>query len=301
MLKQKSQIFINIIIILSINLLWNYAKASNLQIIVTIKPLYNLVAAITQKVDNCKVDLLLKGNVSPHDYTLKPSDINSLNKASIVIWGGDQLETFLVKLFNQPKFQAKLITVQALKDLQQLKFRNSSYIDEHWWLSPYNAKVIAVAIEQYLSRIDPKNAKNYKINRKKFLLKLAKLDLIIKEKLEISNNKNYLVFHDAYQYFEKFYGLKSPVVISDNPAMPLSIRRMSIVRELIDKQGAKCLFREPQFSSKALDSLIGSYDLNRQLKVGILDPLGSDQDLGPDGYFKLINNLADSFNSCFKD
>lgn len=272
----------------------------NLNITVTIKPLYNLVASIVKGRDNCKLNLLLDGNGSPHDYALKIKDLHLIETANLIVWGGDQLEVFLSKLLKQTRLNKKLLTIQELPNLKKLKFRNSSYLDEHWWLSPENAKVIILAIEKKLSYLDPANINLYAANRKKFLIQLGIVDSAIKEKLNYIKNKNYLVFHDAYQYFEKFYGLKPPIVISDNPSMPLSAHRIMIVRELMDRNKVDCIFQEPQFNSKALNSLINRSNLNSKLNIGILDPLGSDLDLGADGYFKLINKLSDSFYSCFK-
>ena len=279
---------------------FNLNSSSDIRIVATIKPFYNLVAAVTKGVDNCKLILLLQGNVSPHDYSLKLNDVKLLAKADVIIWGGDQLEFFLSKLLQQPKFANKLITIQKEPKLKTLNFRNSKSLDEHVWLSPYNAKIIVMAVERFLTTIDPVNAKKYIINRKKFLIKLANMDARIKGNvLLMGKHKTYLVFHDAYQYFENFYGLQTPIVISDNPSMPLSIKRMFHIHDIIVKNQVNCLFKEPQFNAKILDSLIQSPNLNQNLKVGILDPLGKDEDMGPDGYFRLINNLAESFNSCF--
>ncbi len=309
-LKLSKLCVIKIILFISINLFATAILANansipesrNIRIVVTIKPLYNLVMAMVQGISTTnRPVLLLHGNVSPHDYNLKMSDIKLVAQADLIVWGGDQLEFFLTKLLKQQKFADKLLTVQDLRNLNNLTFRNKKYLDEHIWLSPKNAIVIVRSIEQTLAKLDPVNAKKYATNRKNFVIKLQGIDSGIRLKLKLLSHRNYLVFHDAYQYFEKFYGLQAPIVITDNPAIPLSIQRMLVIHDLINNQGIKCVFKEPQFSSKVLDYLLKSKDLNAQLKVGILDPLGSDQDLGADGYFKLINNLAESFSSCFKD
>ena len=247
--------------------------------------------------------LLLKGNLSPHDYALKLSDVEVIRQANLIIWGGEDLEFFLTKLLKQPLLVNKLLTVQNLKKINKLSFRKSKYLDEHLWLSPDNAKIIVAAITQKLIAIDPVNAKQYLANKQQFLTKLSGTDSRIRAKFKSSkiNKQSYVVFHDAYQYFEKFYGLKSPLVISDHPELPLSMHRMIHIHDLIIKHQVKCLFKEPQFNSKMLDFLLESTaKTTENLKLGTLDPLGSDQDLGPDGYFKLLNNLSDELCSCLK-
>lgn len=271
---------------------------NNIRVIATIKPFYNLAAAITDGTNN-KPLLLLSGNISPHDYALKVRDVEAVTKADLIIWGGDGLEIFLTKLLKNPELANKLFTIQDLKNLEKLSIRNkkTEHLDEHLWLSPVNAEVIAVALTQKLIKLDPINANKYRHNKQKFLLKLAKTSLTIKEKLNKLTNKKYLVFHDAYQYFEKFYGLPKPLVISDSPEMPLSVQRMLVIHKAIQKHQIKCLFKEPQFNSKILDSMLQAND-TKNLQVGMLDPIGLDHDLGSDGYFKLLNNLADELSGC---
>lgn len=272
---------------------------NSINILSTIKPLYNLVAAITKDVDNVTNSLLLQGNFSPHHYNLKFSDIKSLDNANLIIWVGKQLEFFLVKPLSQDEFNNKLLTIQDLPSLTKLNFRNSKYLDEHLWLYPDNAKIIVAAIEKKLSLLDPLNATKYSQNKKDFLIKLSEIDKKIKTKLNSFSSKKYLVFHDAYQYFEKAYNLQQPIVMNNNPSNSLSFKRILFIHDLIINEDIHCLFKEPQFNSKALNSLLTSKDLNGKLEIGILDPLGSDQDLGANGYISLLNNLAKEFYSCF--
>ena len=272
---------------------------NSINILSTIKPLYNLVAAITKDVDNVTNSLLLRGNFSPHHYNLKFSDIKSLDNANLIIWVGKQLEFFLVKPLSQDEFNNKLLTIQDLPSLTKLNFRNSKYLDEHLWLYPDNAKIIVAAIEKKLSLLDPINATKYSQNKKDFLIKLSEIDKKIKTKLNSFSSKKYLVFHDAYQYFEKAYNLQQPIVMNNNPSNSLSFKRILFIHDLIINEDIHCLFKEPQFNSKALNSLLTSKDLNGKLEIGILDPLGSDQDLGANGYISLLNNLAKEFYSCF--
>ncbi|MGD0465443.1 MAG: zinc ABC transporter substrate-binding protein [Gammaproteobacteria bacterium] len=294
------------IVVLFINVLFSTSllaeqstKPTNIRVIATIKPLYNLTAAIMHNTKN-KPLLLLNGNVSPHDYALKLSDVEVIKQANLIVWGGPDLEFFLTKLLKKPSLANKLLTIQTLKNINKLSFRKSTQLDEHLWLSPDNAKVIVEAITQNLITLDPANANQYLTNKRRFLTKLSFVDLRIRTKLYEISGQSYVVFHDAYQYFEKFYGLKQPLVISDHPELPLSMQRMISIHDSIKKHQIKCLFKEPQFNPKMLDFLLETTATTEKLKIGILDPLGSDQDLGVDGYFKLLNNLSDGLYSCLK-
>lgn len=236
--------------------------------------------------------LLLKTNLCPHDYALKFSDMEVIKQADLIIWGGEDLECFLTKLLKTNRsLTEKLITAQSLPNIARLSFRNSRQLDPHIWLSPANAKVILIAIINKLIILDPENTKIYLSNKQKFLNQLSKIDLYIKNKLANFKHKDYLVFHDAYQYFEKFYGLKAPVVISHNPEMPLNIKQIQTIDNIISKNNhTVCLFKEPDFNPKILKNLSHKH---QNLKIINLDPIG-----GAGDYFVLLTDLADSIGKC---
>ena len=239
--------------------------------------------------------LLLKVNVCPHDYALKLSDMEVIKKADLLIWNGENLECFLTKLLKQPGLAKKLLTVQSLPKINKLSFRNSKQLDPHLWLSPQNAKIILEAITEKLIEMDPENIKQYLLNKQYFFSQLSNKDIYIKNKLSKIKQQNYLVFHDAYQYFERFYGLQPSLVISDHQEIPLNIQQMLAIDNLISKSKTVCLFKEPDFNPKILKNLLKTH---KNLQIGDLDPIGLKQDLGKDGYFKLLTNLADGLDSC---
>lgn len=246
---------------------------------------------------NNNLSLLLKNNISPHDYALKLKDIKAIKSADLIIWVGEDLECFLVKLFKDSSLVNNLLTVQLLGGIHKLPCRNSNQLDEHLWLYPKNASVIVESIAKRLIELDPVNTNKYLVNKQNFLIKIANNNNLINNKLSNIKHKNYVVFHDAYQYFEKFYGLNAPLVISDHPELPLSAKKMLDINLSIKQNNIQCIFKEPQFDPKIINFL---QNKNKFLKIGCLDPLGMDKDLGPDGYFKLLNNLADALSGCLE-
>lgn len=215
-----------------------------------------------------------------------------IKHADLIIWGGEDLECFLTKLLKKHKnLTEKLITAQSLPNIVRLPFRDSRQLDPHIWLSPANAKIILGSIINKLIILDPENTKIYLSNKQRFLQQLSKIDLYIKNKLANFKHTDYLVFHDAYQYFERFYGLKAPEVISHNPDMPLNIRQMQKIDNIISKNNnIVCLFKEPDFNPRILNNLAQKH---QNLKIINLDPIGSEGD-----YFALLTDLADSIGKC---
>jgi zinc transport system substrate-binding protein len=107
-------------------------------------------------------------------------------------------------------------------------------------------------------------------------------------------DRPYVVFHDAYQYFEHRYGVKAVGAITINPTVRPSAQRLGEIHARLEQLDAACVFAEPQFEPTLVDTVIEA----TSAKKGVLDPLGAALDAGPDHYFQLLNGLADSLVDC---
>ena len=166
--------------------------------------------------------------------------------------------------------------------------------DPHVWLDPENAKAMALAAAAELSKADPANAATYDANANTFAASLDKTSAEISASLGPIKDKPYIVFHDAYQYFEVRYGLNAAGSISDISAQAPSAKRLREVRKKIKNVKAACVFREPQYDSKVVSTVVeGS-----SAREGVLDPLGAELVPGPQAYQQLLVNLAASLKAC---
>ena len=297
----------------------NTANASDYpNIMVSIKPFYNLCAKVMYSVG--EPQLLLKNNASPHDYHLKPSDVKSIMAADLIIWGGPELEGYLQKPIENGDSK-KSMDLAKTPGLTLLPLRTSTNweehvhnhdghghghghghthdhtrntYDQHFWLDPNNAVRIANAIATQLSDLDPKHAKTYQLNAANFAKEIKQNKNKWQKPLVSAKQCSFIVFHDAYQYFDNYFGLHGVGSISLNPEIPPSAQRIQQIQDLLDKRHVQCVFSEPQFNAKIIETL--TYNLN--IYQGQLDPLGSDKDLGPNGYLILIDNLVASFAAC---
>jgi zinc transport system substrate-binding protein len=278
---------------------------------VTIKPIHALVSGIMEGVGI--PDLLLSGGESPHSYSLRPSQIRKLRQANLVIWVSPTVETFLEKLITTLDEKNQILRLIDLPRLKLLKIRkgkdwesnhyhhhhhelpnNKFAIDPHIWLNPENAKIIVQAIAQTLSKIDPNNTTHYKTNAANLITRLEQLDNNLKQQLDSVKTQQFLVFHDAYQYFEQKYELKVAGAINLSPETRPSVRRLYQLRRRLKKQQIRCVFSEPQFQSALIATVIEGSSVQR----GILDPLGADLVVGVEAYFSLLNNMAKSLKQC---
>ena len=164
--------------------------------------------------------------------------------------------------------------------------------DPHIWLDPMNAKVILKEMAEHLIENDQKNASKYKDNLNKALKDLDKLNKNIKADL----NKEFksIVFHDAYQYFEKRYNVNILGAFTVNTDVLPGAEQLSEIREIIEHDKVTCIFSEPQFNPDIINAVAKDMDI----KTGVLDPLGATLNPGKDLYFDLIRNMSKSFKGC---
>ena len=169
--------------------------------------------------------------------------------------------------------------------------------DVHVWLDPENAKVMANEIMEALKKVDPGNAKKYETNTKKVVEKLNRLVAEVSAKLESTKGKGFVVFHDAYQYFEERFGLKAVGSITVSPEVAPGVKRIKELKNKIKELNALCVFSEPQFKPKLVSTVVEG----TKAKTGVLDPLGASIQNGPKLYFILIRDMANSLNKCLSN
>jgi len=164
--------------------------------------------------------------------------------------------------------------------------------DIHIWLDPENAKTMSMEIAKELSKIDPKNKLIYESNAKKVSFKINKMMKEIKK--EINKDAAFVVFHDAYQYFEKRFNIDTVGALTVNPEVLPGAKQLTEIRKEIKHEKVKCLFSEPQFNP----SIAKAIAKDTGVKIAVLDPLGAKLNASKDLYFQLIKNIALSFKNC---
>jgi len=164
--------------------------------------------------------------------------------------------------------------------------------DPHIWLDPMNAKVILSEMAEHLIENDQKNEAKYKKNYKKAHKDLDKLTKKVKSEL----NKDFksIVFHDAYQYFEKRFDINVLGAFTVNTDVMPGAEQLAEIREIIEHDKVSCVFSEPQFNPDIIKAV--AKDMN--IQTGVIDPLGATLNSGKDLYFDLISNMSKSFKSC---
>ncbi|KAA0582240.1 zinc ABC transporter substrate-binding protein ZnuA [Azospirillum sp. B21] len=297
------------------------AHAEVPKVVVSIKPIHSLVASVMHGVG--EPALLVRGGASPHSYTMKPSDAKALSAADLVVWVGPELESFLEKPLKANAPKATLLTLMDLKGLSLLETREGGAweahdhghkgghdhkhdhkghdhaeeheeLNSHIWLDPANARAIVKAAAEALAAKDPADAEAYRTNADRTLQQLDALDAELKAALAPVKDKPFVVFHDAYQYFEARYDLSAVGSITVSPDRRPSAKRLSAIRAKIGGLGAACVFAEPQFEPALVQTVVEG----TKAKTGVLDPEGTELPEGEALYPTLLRNLAASLRGC---
>jgi zinc transport system substrate-binding protein len=300
-------------------------------VVVTLKPLHGLVAAVMEGVET--PHLLIDGAASPHTYAMKPSEVRRLNKAGVIVRVSKSLEVFLVKPLALVSKQARIITIdEDTPGLTLLPLRTGGDFeththsagearghnhdhghahetqehdqadrtghrparDPHLWLDPRNAKAVALHLSHVLAEVYPAAATQLESNGRALAERLDALDGTLSAEMAPVAGRPFLVFHDAYRYFEERYGLAATGSVTVNPEVPPSARRISAIRTRVAKARTVCVFAEPQFAPRVIAAIAEGTGVRQ----ATLDPLGASIPAGPGHYFALMNNLARDLKAC---
>ncbi|WP_269812738.1 zinc ABC transporter substrate-binding protein [Aurantimonas marina] len=283
-------------------------------VVASIKPIHSLVAGVMEGVGEPM--LIVQGAGSPHTYRMKPSEAAALQSADVVFWAGAYLEAFLVKPLATLGATAKSVELVDAPGVERLPLReggpfeadahegetasaaahedDGGAFDTHVWLDPVNAKAMVGAIETALIATDPVHAETYTANADKLEVRLDALIATIKADLAGVRGRPFIVFHDAYQYFERRFAMPAAGSITVSPETPPGARRIAELQAKVKAVGATCVFAEPQFEPALVDVVIEG----TEAKAGMLDPEGAALKDGPELYFELIGNLAASLTDC---
>lgn len=277
------------------------------QVVASIKPIHALVAGVMQGV--AEPQLLVKTG-SPHGYVLRPSEARALSQADLIVWVGEDLEGFLAKpLSTLARNARQLELMEALRpDLLPLRSGGSwerhnhtdnhqhdvhhhegMALNPHLWLSPRLAGKVVARVAAELSAVDPGREQLYQRNAEQLQQRLNELDRTLRAKLAAVKEIPFVVFHDAYQYFETAYQLNAVGSITIDPDRKPGVKRLLEMRQKIKRLDARCVFSEPQFEPKLVATIIEGTGARN----GQLDPVGAELEPGVDSYFQLLNRLAD--------
>lgn len=288
--------------------------APGLNVVVTSKPIHALVAEVMKGAGT--PTLLVDGTASPHTFSMRPSDAHKLAQAAVFFRVSEALEPFTAKVVRALPRAVRVVTLAEASGVALLqrraggpfeahrhshshgKHKHGDDVDErydaHVWLDPANAKAMAHAIAAALAERAPADAARFTANADALAARLDQLSATLKAELAPVAQRPFVVLHDAYQYFERGFGLSAIGSIMVDPDEQPSARRISDLRRKVGALAAVCAFAEPGQQPRILAAVTEG----TATRTAVLDPEGIMLEPGPDLYFRLMQGLAAAMKSC---
>lgn len=167
-------------------------------------------------------------------------------------------------------------------------------VDPHAWLSPANAAVWIDVIATELNAADPDNAAAYNANAAMAKSGLDALNADITATLSPVHGQGFIVFHDAYQYFETAFDIPATGSITVSDSTDPSPARIRDIQTRVAENNVACVLSEPQFAPGLLQAVMQGGVAN----TGVIDPLGAHVTPGPDHYGRMMRDMAGSLAAC---
>ena len=302
------------------------AMSDTPKVAVDISPVHSLVSRVMLGVGT--PDLIVQAGASPHGYTLRPSEAKALQDAQMVFWMGESLSPWMEGALDTLSSDATIITLLERDETILLEFREGALFEEHdhddhgdekhddhgdrsmmttehedhgshdphAWLSPDNARIWLNLIASQLSIVDPENAGTYFANAAAGRLEIEALKAEVNSLLEPVRGKKFIVFHDAYQYFEEAFEISASGAISLGDASKPSPARIAEIQGRIEEESIDCVLSEPQFNKGLVATVMAGSNAN----TNVIDPLGVGLKPGPNLYNELIRDMTKTLVDCFE-
>ena len=271
-------------------------------VLATTRPLHSIAAYVTDGVSEAR--LLIDGSLSPHVFQLKPSHVRAVRDADIILWAGEGVERFIPSMLKNFAADTSAIELAALPEVVTYHSRgsgddhthNHESIDFHLWTHPANAELLAFALADQLAMLDAANQQTYRANAAAFAAELNDAVKDVEKILAVVQGKNYLIYHDSLQYFEKAFGLGEAIIVTAQPQVQAGAKRIRKLQAEVEANNVACILAELQFRSPAIDVLAS--DL--QVQTVRIDPLASTIDSGPSLYINWMRETASSIAGCYQ-
>lgn len=289
---------------LATGLLLSFSSLADSRVLTSIKPIQQISAALLDGIDEPAA--LLPPGASPHAFALRPSDRRALSSAERIYWVGPDLERFLDSLLHDNPQARELMKVPglALREFDEEHaehghddhHHDAGNLDPHIWLSPANALAIAQWMKADLAPLYPEQQARLDANLQHFEARIRAAQDQLHARFAPLKDKPYFVFHDGYGYLEEYLGIEHRGVFSLAHEIQPGARHVNALRDQLRSAGRACVFSEPQFTPRLINSLTEGLPV----ETAQLDPLGADIAINADGYIDLLYALTNNLAGCLE-
>ncbi|MCP1312020.1 metal ABC transporter substrate-binding protein [Paenibacillus tyrfis] len=283
-----------------------------INIVASFYPLYDFATKIGG--DHVNVVNLVPAGVEPHDWSPKSRDIQNLTKSDLFVYLGAGFEGWVQDTLDSLKKDSKTVVVEASRGIELIPGTEEEHgdahghdekkgagkdehghdhehgnTDPHVWLSPANAKQLAVNIKDALIQVDGAHKADYEANFKKLADRLDQLDGKYKSELAKVSKKDIVVTHQSFGYLAKAYGLNQKAIMGLAPDAEPTSKDMKTILQFIKDNQVKYIFFEELVSDKLAKTLAKDAGVET-LVLSPLEGLTEEQAKKGDDYVSLMEN-----------
>jgi zinc transport system substrate-binding protein len=273
-------LFARLFLLLSV---WLFSVTVNATqtVLVSVHPLALLVKSAWPTLN---VTSLVASNQSPHDFSLKPSDMRRVVKADMVIWIGSDIEPFLVNLMRNKDRQIQLSHLVEEEKSGEHSEGEHGHHEPHLWLQPDTIPSLLAVVQKHMGLPAPTE----------FLVQYTQWLKATELNFTDIQERGFISYHDAFHPWVEYFGLNQLDVVTHNPEKPVGTRHVVQVRNILESGAAQCVFVEPQFQGRLLDKLTQGLKVKR-IKI---DPLASSYQVESANFLSFYYELTAQFQRC---
>ena len=269
--------------------------ASKIRIVASFYPIYEFAKQVGG--NKVEVSTLIPVGIEPHDYEPTVQQILSAQSSDILVYNGAGLEPWIEKI--NAKFAVD--TSQGLQLLQMSNKANTKrggggapgeVVDPHIWLDPILAKHQVEKIRDALLRVDPMNKDYYNMNAQRFIGQLNSLDSSIRSQLSASKcpKKDFIVFHNAFSYFAKRYGLNQHSIHEGlTPEGEILPQRLQEIVQLARNLGLNVIYSEDLVDPRLSNVIAGEIPNGKVLILSPIEGINQEEQKAGIGYLDKMN------------
>jgi zinc transport system substrate-binding protein len=254
-------------------------KTSPHQLTVSILPQKFFVKRIAE--NRWKVNVMIPPGHNPATYEPTAAQMKKLTASSIYFRIG-YLPFELAWMKNMINLNPKMKVVDTSAGIELIRTQHhhhstddhreheSNGVDPHIWLSPKSVKTMADHMYRTLAAADPAYQSLYQKNHQKFLVEIDQLDREIKQTFNNLSGKKFLVYHPAWSYFAREYGLiQIPMESEGKHPSPADLKKLI---DIARSEKIRFIIVQKQFDTHSAQVIMN--EINGQ--VIQLDPLAED-------------------------
>jgi len=268
------------------------ADTRPVKVVASVRPIALLLEELTYGLP-VQVQTLLPAGSTPHDYSLKPSDLKAIASADLMVWLGTSVEPYLGKVMQRASQQLAWDQVPGIQrlpmrgKLMELDHGEADHDhgqeqaheaghdhgsnDPHFWISVDNAALLLSALQLQLLQLRPEFEPVLAANKRALFQRLQQQISQARQVLAGPSHP-FMLAHDAYQYLERDLGLQADVAISLDPEIKPGLKHLMAIKQHIVEHKIGCVIIDPGVSAALLDKV----DSKPPLRRVAIDPLAWD-------------------------